>query len=91
MLRTHSLPDAVLPRTGFIFISNPFLPGSQQYWMTQSLKVYPQKPNICNLDIHMPLAETENIWEKSAERIRWDMSFLPHSPRNWVSRGVAMV
>nr|XP_023681128.1 nucleic acid dioxygenase ALKBH1 [Paramormyrops kingsleyae] len=55
---------------GFIFISNPFLLGSQQHWVTQSLKVYPQKPNVCNLDIHMAPAETENIWERSAERIR---------------------
>ncbi|XP_048842430.1 nucleic acid dioxygenase ALKBH1 [Brienomyrus brachyistius] len=55
---------------GFVFISNPFLPGSQQYWVTQGLKVYPQKPNVCNLDIHMPPAETKNIWERSAERIR---------------------
>ncbi|XP_030638030.1 nucleic acid dioxygenase ALKBH1 [Chanos chanos] len=55
---------------GFLFISNPFLPGSQQYWVKQCLKVYPQKPNVCNLDMHMPSAETENIWEKSADIIR---------------------
>ncbi|XP_076834903.1 nucleic acid dioxygenase ALKBH1 isoform X2 [Brachyhypopomus gauderio] len=50
---------------GFIFISNPFLPGSQQHWVKQCLKTYPQKPNVCNLDMHMSPAETENIWEKS--------------------------
>ncbi|XP_036398191.1 nucleic acid dioxygenase ALKBH1 [Megalops cyprinoides] len=55
---------------GFIFISNPFLPGSQQYWVKQCLKVYPQKPNVCNLDMHMTAAETENIWEKSSQLLR---------------------
>ncbi|KAL7872854.1 hypothetical protein AOLI_G00119250 [Acnodon oligacanthus] len=55
---------------GFIFISNPFLLGSQQYWVKQCLKTYPQKPNVCNLDMHMSLTETENIWEKSIDSIR---------------------
>ncbi|XP_051503225.1 nucleic acid dioxygenase ALKBH1-like isoform X2 [Myxocyprinus asiaticus] len=55
---------------GFIFISNPFLPGSQQYWVKQCLKSYPQKPNVCNLDMHMSSAETENIWERSIDAIR---------------------
>uniref|UniRef100_A0A8C2CNV5 Nucleic acid dioxygenase ALKBH1 n=1 Tax=Cyprinus carpio TaxID=7962 RepID=A0A8C2CNV5_CYPCA len=55
---------------GFIFISNPFLPGSQQYWVKQCLKIYPQKPNVCNLDMHMSSVETENIWEKSIDVIR---------------------
>ncbi|XP_072546358.1 nucleic acid dioxygenase ALKBH1 [Salminus brasiliensis] len=55
---------------GFIFISNPFLPGSQRYWIKQCLKAYPQKPNVCNLDMHMSSTETENIWEKSVESIR---------------------
>ncbi|KAK2878951.1 hypothetical protein Q8A67_019742 [Cirrhinus molitorella] len=55
---------------GFIFISNPFLPGSQQYWVKQCLKTYPQKPNVCNLDMHMSSVETENIWEKSIDVIR---------------------
>ncbi|XP_062863596.1 nucleic acid dioxygenase ALKBH1 [Trichomycterus rosablanca] len=55
---------------GFIFISNPFLSGSQQYWVKQCLKVYPQKPNVCNLDMHMSPAETENIWEKSISSFR---------------------
>ncbi|XP_066531824.1 nucleic acid dioxygenase ALKBH1 [Hoplias malabaricus] len=55
---------------GFIYISNPFLPGSQQHWIKQCLKTYPQKPNICNLDMHMSPTETENIWEKSIGSIR---------------------
>ncbi|XP_056623997.1 nucleic acid dioxygenase ALKBH1 [Triplophysa dalaica] len=55
---------------GFIFISNPFLPGSQQYWAKQCLKNYPQKPNVCNLDMHMSPAETDNIWEQSIEGIQ---------------------
>ncbi|KTF74498.1 hypothetical protein cypCar_00047803 [Cyprinus carpio] len=55
---------------GFIFICNPFLPGSQQYWVKQCLKIYPRKPNVCNLDMHMSSVETENIWEKSIDVIR---------------------
>ncbi|KAF5900785.1 nucleic acid dioxygenase ALKBH1, partial [Clarias magur] len=54
---------------GFIFISNPFLPGSQHHWVKQCLKTYTQKPNVCNLDMHMSPAETENIWEKSVGSI----------------------
>ncbi|KAJ8289011.1 hypothetical protein COCON_G00016700 [Conger conger] len=55
---------------GFIFISNPFLPGTQQHWVKQCLKVFPRKPNVCNLDMHMSASETEHIWEDSAERMR---------------------
>ncbi|MBN3279360.1 ALKB1 dioxygenase, partial [Polyodon spathula] len=55
---------------GFIFISNPFLPGSQHHWVKQYLKVYPQKPNICNLDMHMSPTDTGNLWEKSRDQMR---------------------
>ncbi|KAI5102003.1 nucleic acid dioxygenase ALKBH1, partial [Silurus meridionalis] len=55
---------------GFLFIANPFLPGSQRYWVKQCLKTYTQKPNVCNLDMHMSPAETQNIWEKSVDTIR---------------------
>nr|XP_040055569.1 nucleic acid dioxygenase ALKBH1 isoform X2 [Gasterosteus aculeatus aculeatus] len=50
---------------GFTFISNPFLRGSKPFWVTQCLKVYPQKPNVCNLDMHMSPSDTEDIWDKS--------------------------
>ncbi|XP_042356312.1 nucleic acid dioxygenase ALKBH1 [Plectropomus leopardus] len=50
---------------GFIFISNPFLLGSQPFWVRQCLKCYPQKPNICNLDMHMSPSDTQDIWGKS--------------------------
>ncbi|KAM9356093.1 nucleic acid dioxygenase ALKBH1 [Pholidichthys leucotaenia] len=50
---------------GFVFISNPFLRGSQSFWLRQCLKIYPQKPNICNLDMHMSPSETQNIWGRS--------------------------
>ncbi|XP_022606992.1 nucleic acid dioxygenase ALKBH1 [Seriola dumerili] len=50
---------------GFIFISNPFLLGSQPFWVRQCLKTYPQKPNVCNLDMHMSLSDTQDIWGKS--------------------------
>ncbi|XP_064809269.1 nucleic acid dioxygenase ALKBH1 isoform X2 [Oncorhynchus masou masou] len=55
---------------GFIFISNPFLPGSQQHWVRQCLKTYPQKPNVCNLDMHMAPTETQDIWGRSADALR---------------------
>ncbi|XP_070776391.1 nucleic acid dioxygenase ALKBH1 [Enoplosus armatus] len=50
---------------GFIFISNPFLLGSQACWVRQCLKTYPQKPNVCNLDMHMSPSDTQDIWGKS--------------------------
>uniref|UniRef100_A0AAQ4QAF8 Alpha-ketoglutarate-dependent dioxygenase AlkB-like domain-containing protein n=1 Tax=Gasterosteus aculeatus aculeatus TaxID=481459 RepID=A0AAQ4QAF8_GASAC len=62
---------------GFTFISNPFLRGSKPFWVTQCLKVYPQKPNVCNLDMHMSPSDTEDIWDKSVltktllEKLRW--------------------
>uniref|UniRef100_A0A8C5DKZ5 Alpha-ketoglutarate-dependent dioxygenase AlkB-like domain-containing protein n=1 Tax=Gouania willdenowi TaxID=441366 RepID=A0A8C5DKZ5_GOUWI len=55
---------------GFIFISNPFLPGCQAFWLTQCLKTYPQKPNICNLDMHMAPSDTQDIWGQSATSLR---------------------
>uniref|UniRef100_A0A3Q1EAB9 Nucleic acid dioxygenase ALKBH1 n=1 Tax=Acanthochromis polyacanthus TaxID=80966 RepID=A0A3Q1EAB9_9TELE len=54
---------------GFIFISNPFLWGSQSYWVRQCLKTYPQKQNICNLDMHMSPSDTEDIWGKSVHAL----------------------
>ncbi|KAM3871421.1 nucleic acid dioxygenase ALKBH1 [Diretmus argenteus] len=55
---------------GFIFISNPFLPGSQSFWVSRCLKTYPQKPNVCNLDLHMSPSDTQDIWGKSADALR---------------------
>ncbi|XP_030044672.1 nucleic acid dioxygenase ALKBH1 [Microcaecilia unicolor] len=55
---------------GFVFISNPFLPGCQHHWVKQCLKLYPQKPNICNLDMHMTSEETSDLWGKSREQLR---------------------
>uniref|UniRef100_A0A8C8DR00 Nucleic acid dioxygenase ALKBH1 n=1 Tax=Oryzias sinensis TaxID=183150 RepID=A0A8C8DR00_9TELE len=62
---------------GFIFISNPFLRGSQPFWVRQCLKTYPQKPNVCNLDLHMSACDTQDIWAKSAPVLR-----SPSSGRN---------
>eukprot|EP00066_Takifugu_rubripes_P028973 XP_011618239.1 PREDICTED: alkylated DNA repair protein alkB homolog 1 isoform X2 [Takifugu rubripes] len=56
---------SLLEYPGFVFISNPFQPGCQAFWVRQCLKTYPQKPNVCNLDMHMSPSETQNIWEKS--------------------------
>ncbi|XP_070610109.1 nucleic acid dioxygenase ALKBH1 [Erythrolamprus reginae] len=55
---------------GFIYINNPFLPGSQCHWVKQCLKKYIQKPNICNLDMHMSSEETADIWGKSKFQLR---------------------
>ncbi|KAM7163875.1 nucleic acid dioxygenase ALKBH1 [Macrochelys suwanniensis] len=55
---------------GFIFISNPFLPGCQRHWVKQCLKMYPQKPNVCNLDMHMAAEETIDLWGQSQEHLR---------------------
>uniref|UniRef100_A0A3B5LSU8 Nucleic acid dioxygenase ALKBH1 n=1 Tax=Xiphophorus couchianus TaxID=32473 RepID=A0A3B5LSU8_9TELE len=57
---------------GFIFISNPFLRGSQAFWVRQCLKTYPQKPNVCNLDMHMSPSDTQEIWARSAQALRWE-------------------
>lgn len=55
---------------GFIFIPNPFLPGCQWHWVKQCLKLYSQKPNVCNLDKHMTKEETQSLWEQSKEFLR---------------------
>ncbi|XP_036697762.1 nucleic acid dioxygenase ALKBH1 isoform X3 [Balaenoptera musculus] len=56
---------------GFIFIPNPFLPGYQWHWVKQCLKLYSQKPNVCNLDKHMTKEETQDLWEQSKEFLRY--------------------
>ncbi|MEQ2221474.1 hypothetical protein ILYODFUR_016309 [Ilyodon furcidens] len=60
---------------GFIFISNPFLRGSQAFWVRQCLKTYSQKPNVCNLDMHMSPSDTQDIWARSVQAIRSPISF----------------
>ncbi|CAL8271285.1 unnamed protein product [Merluccius merluccius] len=55
---------------GFIIIANPFLQGCQPFWVRQCLKMYPQKPNVCNLDMHMSPVDTDDIWGKSANVLR---------------------
>uniref|UniRef100_A0A8C2XKY9 Nucleic acid dioxygenase ALKBH1 n=2 Tax=Cyclopterus lumpus TaxID=8103 RepID=A0A8C2XKY9_CYCLU len=59
---------------GFMFISNPFLLGSKPFWVRQCLKTYPQKPNVCNLDMHMSPSDTQDIWDKSVHGLS-----CPHS------------
>uniref|UniRef100_A0A3Q4BRX8 Nucleic acid dioxygenase ALKBH1 n=1 Tax=Mola mola TaxID=94237 RepID=A0A3Q4BRX8_MOLML len=61
---------------GFIFISNPFRMDCQAFWIRQCLKTYTQKPNVCNLDLHMSPSDTQDIWGKREpktllERLRW--------------------
>ncbi|KAJ6636882.1 hypothetical protein lerEdw1_013931 [Lerista edwardsae] len=55
---------------GFIFIPNPFLPGCQRHWVKQCLKQYTQKPNVCNLDMHMSSKETADLWGQSQQKLR---------------------
>uniref|UniRef100_A0A672YFJ8 Nucleic acid dioxygenase ALKBH1 n=2 Tax=Sphaeramia orbicularis TaxID=375764 RepID=A0A672YFJ8_9TELE len=55
---------------GFIFISDPFLGGAQSFWVRQALKSYPQKPNVCNLDLHMDPSHTQDLWAQSADSLR---------------------
>ncbi|KAM9840496.1 nucleic acid dioxygenase ALKBH1 [Aulostomus maculatus] len=50
---------------GFIFIRNPFLSGTQPFWVKQCLKTYTQKPNVCNLDLYMSPTDTQDIWGSS--------------------------
>ncbi|KAM3919494.1 nucleic acid dioxygenase ALKBH1 [Leptodactylus fuscus] len=55
---------------GFLFIVNPFLPGWQHRWVRQCLKVYPRKPNVCNLDLHMNLDSASDLWSSSHAQLR---------------------
>ncbi|XP_075049598.1 nucleic acid dioxygenase ALKBH1 isoform X2 [Mixophyes fleayi] len=55
---------------GFLFIVNPFLPGWQHRWVRQCLKLYPRKPNVCNLDVHMSLDNTTDLWSSSQSQLR---------------------
>ncbi|XP_057284670.1 nucleic acid dioxygenase ALKBH1 [Pezoporus wallicus] len=77
---------------GFIFILNPFLPGCQRHWVKQCLKLYPQKPNVCNLDLHMAPEKTIDLWGQSKEQLRkkgsskWEPRSLLEKLR-WVTLG----
>lgn len=50
---------------GFIFIVNPFLPGTQHYWTRRCMEDFPRKPNVCNLDAHVKLDPEKSVWELS--------------------------
>ncbi|XP_075281863.1 nucleic acid dioxygenase ALKBH1 isoform X2 [Opisthocomus hoazin] len=77
---------------GFIFIPNPFLPGCQRHWVKQCLKLYTQKPNVCNLDLHMSPEKTVDLWGQSKEQLRrkgsskWEPRSLLEKLR-WVTLG----
>ena len=70
---------------GFIFIPNPFLPGCQRHWVKQCLKLYSQKPNVCNLDKHMTKEETQGLWEQSKEVLR-SKEVTKRRPRSLLER-----
>ncbi|KAL0601916.1 Nucleic acid dioxygenase ALKBH1 [Plecturocebus cupreus] len=46
----------------------------QWHWVKQCLKLYSQKPNVCNLDKHMTKEETQDLWEQSKEFLRLECS-----------------
>ncbi|MBZ3888157.1 DNA oxidative demethylase ALKBH1 [Sciurus carolinensis] len=46
-------------------------PGYQWHWVKQCLKLYSQKPNVCNLDKHMTKEETQDLWEQSKDFLRY--------------------
>lgn len=48
---------------GFYFIVNPFDPAEQLHWIRQCLEVYPQDPNITNLNIHF--GSVPYIWKNA--------------------------
>ncbi|XP_077443963.1 nucleic acid dioxygenase ALKBH1 [Stigmatopora argus] len=70
---------------GFIFITNPFISGSQPFWIRQCLKIYPQKPNVCNLDMHMSTSDTQDIWAKSVPNLSYP-SVRKREPRTLLER-----
>ncbi|XP_058511575.1 nucleic acid dioxygenase ALKBH1 isoform X2 [Ochotona princeps] len=45
-------------------------PGYQWHWVKQCLKLYSQKPNVCNLDKHMTEEEIQDVWEQSKASLR---------------------
>ncbi|KAL8590340.1 hypothetical protein ACOMHN_006456 [Nucella lapillus] len=47
---------------GFYLIQNPFLPGSQRYWVSRCLQDLPPPPNITNLTVH-PDLDPHTLWE----------------------------
>ncbi|XP_077319718.1 nucleic acid dioxygenase ALKBH1 [Lithobates pipiens] len=59
---------------GFLFITNPFLPGWQHRWVLQCLKSYPRKPNVCNLDLHVSPEQTADLWSISEKQLRNKMT-----------------
>ncbi|XP_069805553.1 nucleic acid dioxygenase ALKBH1 isoform X2 [Dendropsophus ebraccatus] len=74
-LRVNAVSDQDAGRVGlqplgFLFIVNPFLPGWQHRWVRQCLKLYPRKPNVCNLDLHMSLESGRDLWDHSHAQLR---------------------
>lgn len=47
---------------GLIFISNPFTPCGQKYWMKRCIVDYTKKPNRLNIDAHHCLDVEEDWW-----------------------------
>ncbi|XP_046847903.1 nucleic acid dioxygenase ALKBH1-like [Xenia sp. Carnegie-2017] len=51
----------ILGHDGFLVIVNPFTSSGQLQWIEKSVKVYPMKPNVCNLDAHYERND-KNLW-----------------------------
>ncbi|XP_025414497.1 nucleic acid dioxygenase ALKBH1 [Sipha flava] len=64
---------------GLIFISNPFTPCGQKYWMKRCIVDYTKKPNRLNIDAHHYIDVEENWWTtvnntgniKLRDQLRW--------------------
>ncbi|XP_074660269.1 nucleic acid dioxygenase ALKBH1-like [Tubulanus polymorphus] len=66
---------------GFWFLSNPFQPGFQKYWIDRCVRCYHENPNICNLDSLQQrgegnlwdemLSETADMTKTSMFKLRW--------------------
>lgn len=48
---------------GFYFIVNPFKPEEQLHWISQCIDIYPQEPNITNLNHHY--GSIKDIWKNA--------------------------
>eukprot|EP00118_Oscarella_pearsei_P015658 m.142697 g.142697 ORF g.142697 m.142697 type:complete len:339 (+) comp38367_c0_seq2:179-1195(+) len=49
---------------GFLYIVDPFVPGSHQYWAMRCIRDYPLAPNACNLDVNLEPLDRGCLWEK---------------------------
>ena len=49
--------------SGFVFVSNPFQASYQRYWAYRCLHDYHEKPSKRNIDAHLNVPDSLNIWD----------------------------